>query len=125
MNITWKRATGMAHWTGACVIWAAFAQPAHAQQQAANGNGSELVASCRADSAACGAYLQGVLDMMIMVRRDECAAPRYDRGALRTAYLRWADANSYFSSVHMVAGAERALSETWPCSPRSERSIRK
>ncbi|WP_422247485.1 Rap1a/Tai family immunity protein [Sphingobium sp.] len=67
---------------------------------------------------ACGAYLQGVLDMMIVARGSECGAPRYDRNRLRSAYLRWAEDNSYFMDVHMVAGAEQALAEAWPCAPR-------
>ena len=57
----------------------------------------------------------GVLDMMIVARKAECGAPRDDRAALRAAYLRWAERDSYFQSVHMVAGAEQALSSAWPC----------
>lgn len=89
--------------------------PAQAQQQPTHANGADLLASCRGDQPQCGAYLQGVLDMMIVARRDECGAPRYDRDRLRAAYVRWAEQNSYFQSVHMVAGAERAFAEAWPC----------
>lgn len=85
------------------------------QTEPASATGSELVTRCRANEPQCGAYLQGVLDMMIVARNAECGAARYDRAALRAAYLRWAERNSYFMSVHMVAGAERALKELWPC----------
>lgn len=78
-------------------------------------SGSALVESCRAGEPQCGAYLQGVLDTMIVARKAVCDAPRYDRDALRAAYLRWAEANTYFRDVHMVAGVERAMNETWPC----------
>ena len=96
---------------GACLSSVVLAASSYA-------NGSELVASCRANNPACGAYLQGVLDMMIVARGSECGAPRYDRNRLRSAYLRWAEDNAYFMDVHMVAGAEQALAEAWPCSPR-------
>lgn len=110
---------------GVCLASVASVAPSYAQEQPSQGNGAELVASCRANSPACGAYLQGVLDMMILARRDECGAPRYDRSILRAAYLRWVDANSYFLDVHMVAGAERALEEAWSCKPQADRSLRK
>ncbi|WP_263588474.1 Rap1a/Tai family immunity protein [Sphingopyxis sp. GC21] len=115
----------MSHWVGACLVSIALATPSHAQEQPTQGNGAALVANCRANSPVCGAYLQGVLDMMIVARRDECAAPRYDRSAMRTAYLRWADANGYFLDVHMVAGAQRALEEAWPCKQQVGKSSRK
>lgn len=115
----------MSHWAAACLVSIALATPSHAQEQPTQGNGAELVANCRANSPACGAYLQGVLDMMIVARRDECAAPRYDRSAMRAAYLRWADANSYFLAVHMAAGAERALGEAWQCKPQVDQSSMK
>src|SRR3546814_16823676 len=60
--------------------------------------GAALFVSCQANEPRCGAYLQGVLDMMIVARKAECRAPRYDRSALRAAYLRWAEQNSYFRS---------------------------
>ena len=97
----------------------ALATPIRAQEQPEHANGAELAASCRANNPACGAYLQGVLDMMIVARGSECGAPRYDRSSLRMAYLRWADANSYFMDVHMIAGAERAITEAWPCPSRT------
>ena len=103
---------------GACLSSVVLAASSYAQEQPTHTNGSELVASCRANNPACGAYLQGVLDMMIVARGSECGAPRYDRNRLRSAYLRWAEDNSYFMDVHMVAGAEQALAEAWPCSPR-------
>ena len=99
----------MSHWVGACLVSIALATPSHAQEQPTQGNGAALVANCRANSPVCGAYLQGVLDMMIVARRDECAAPRYDRSAMRTAYLRWADANGYFWTFTW----SRVLSERW------------
>jgi len=89
--------------------------PALAQTKQSDMQGAALLASCRAAEQRCGAYLQGVLDMMIVARKAECRAPRYDRSALRAAYLRWAEQNSYFMSVHMVAGAERSLAKAWPC----------
>lgn len=76
--------------------------------------GSALLASCRTGEPACGAYLQGVVDMMI-ARQGACGAPRYDRDQLRSAYLRWAESDTYFRDKHMVAGAERAMSLAWPC----------
>lgn len=85
------------------------------QTEPASAMGSALFETCRANEPKCGAYLQGVLDKMIIARKAECGAPRYDQAALRAAYLRWAEQNSYFMSVHMVAGAERALKDTWPC----------
>jgi hypothetical protein len=103
------------HWIAACLACLGVAVAAHAQEQPSEANGAALLASCRAGKANCGAYLQGVLDMMIVARHDECGAPRYDRDRLRAAYLRWIEQNSYFQSVHMVAGAERALTEAWPC----------
>lgn len=110
---------------GVCLVFAPFAAPSQAQQQSEQHNGANLVADCRANSPACGAYLQGVLDMMIVARNDECGAPRYDRSRMRAAYLRWVEANSYFLGVHMVAGAQQAMEEAWPCSPRAGRSPRK
>lgn len=94
-------------------------------EPAAKMTGSELVASCQANEPRCGAYLQGVLDMMIVARNAECGAPRYDRAALRAAYLRWAELNSYFMSVHMVAGAEQALEEAWSCETGAARPSRR
>lgn len=98
-----------------CALSAALPGSALAQAEPASATGSALLASCQASEPRCGAYLQGVLDMMIVARKAECRAPRYDRAALRAAYLRWAEQNSYFMSVHMVAGAERALTEAWSC----------
>lgn len=72
-------------------------------------NGEVLLSSCRANEQRCGSYLQGVLDMMIAIRHDECGAPRYDTERLRAAYVEWAERNNYFESVHMIAGAENAL----------------
>ncbi len=89
-----------------------------AQDASARATGATLVASCRTNEPQCGAYLQGVLDEMIVNRKAECGAPRYDRARLREAYLRWAEANTYFRDKHMVAGAEQALSEAWPCPAR-------
>lgn len=100
------------------IVGMALAAPVHAQEQPEHANGSELVASCRANNPSCGAYLQGVLDMMIVARGNECGAPRYDRNRLVSAYLHWAKANSYFMDVHMVAGAERAMAQAWPCPSR-------
>lgn len=94
---------------------AALPSSAIGQTESAAAMGSALFESCQANDPRCGGYLQGVLDMMIVARKAECGAPRYDRAALRAAYLRWAERNSYFMSVHMVAGAERALKEAWPC----------
>jgi hypothetical protein len=99
----------------ACLTAGSVPIAAGAQELPARASGFDLLASCRADEPVCGAYLQGALDMMIVARKAECDAPRYDRAALRAAYLRWAERNSYFESVHMTAGAERALSEAWPC----------
>jgi len=110
------------HWIGALLVTVSLAVPSYAQDHSSESNGADLVANCRANGAACGAYLQGVLDMMIVARHDECVAPRYDRSALRAAYLRWADANSYFLDVHMIAGAERALEEAWPCKSQRDPS---
>ncbi|WP_407696759.1 Rap1a/Tai family immunity protein [Sphingopyxis macrogoltabida] len=98
-----------------CAVLAALPGSAVGQTEPASAMGSALLASCQANEPGCGAYLQGVLDMMIVARKAECRAPRYDRAALRAAYLRWAEQNSYFMSVHMVAGAERALTEAWSC----------
>lgn len=98
-----------------CAALAALPSSAIGQTEPASAMGSALFKSCQANEARCGAYLQGVLDMMIVARKAECGAPRRDRAALRAAYLRWAEQNSYFMSVHMVAGAERALKEAWPC----------
>ena len=98
-----------------CAVLAALPGSAVGQTEPASATGSVLFASCQANEPRCGAYLQGVLDMMIGAREAECGAPRYDRAALRAAYVRWAERNSYFLSVHMVAGAERALKEAWPC----------
>src|SRR3546814_12686437 len=74
----------------------------------ASATGSALFVSCQANEPRCGAYLQGVLDMMIVARKADCRAPRYDRSALRAAYLRWAEQHSYFMRVHMVSGARSA-----------------
>jgi len=98
-----------------CALSAALPGSALGQAEPASATGSALFASCQASEPRCGAYLQGVLDMMIVARKAECRAPRYDRSALRAAYLRWAEQNSYFMSVHMVAGAERSLAKAWPC----------
>lgn len=98
-----------------CFAMSAMTAPGHAQEPSEEANGADLIARCQANSPECGAYLQGVLDMMIVARQDECGAPRYDRNRLRTAYLGWTARNSYFESVHKIAGAERALSEAWPC----------
>ena len=95
------------------------------QTEPASALGSKLVASCQANEPQCGAYLQGVLDMMIVARRAECGAPRYDQAALRAGYLRWAERNNYFSSVHMAAGAERALKEAWPCEAGADQPPRR
>jgi hypothetical protein len=86
-----------------------------AQGSPRQAQGDTLLASCRANEPQCGAYLQGVLDQMIVNRKAECGAPRYDRPRLREAYLRWAEADTYFRDKHMVAGAEQALNEAWPC----------
>jgi hypothetical protein len=106
-----KRATMILALMGAVAPHA----PALAQTKQSDMQGAALLASCRAAEQRCGAYLQGVLDMMIVARKAECGAPRDDRAALRAAYLRWAERDSYFQSVHMVAGAEQALSSAWPC----------
>ena len=108
---TVKRATMILALMGAVAPHA----PALAQTKQSDMQGAALLASCRAAEQRCGAYLQGVLDMMIVARKAECGAPRDDRAALRAAYLRWAERDSYFQSVHMVAGAEQALSSAWPC----------
>ena len=102
------------YWLGACLA-VLLTSPLQAQEKTTQANGADLITSCRANSPACGAYLQGVLDMMIVARRDVCAAPRSDRERLRVAYLRWAEENTYFESVHMAAGAERAMDVAWPC----------
>src|SRR3546814_4593142 len=57
------------------------------QTEPASATGSALFVSCQANEPRCGAYLQGVLDMMIVARKAECRAPRYVRSALRAAYL--------------------------------------
>ena len=86
-----------------------------------NMQGAALLASCRTGEPGCGAYLQGIIDMMI-ARQSACDAPRYDREQLRAAYLRWAEADTYLRDKHMMAGAERALAETWPkCRGRAPR----
>ena len=76
--------------------------------------GLALLTSCRASEPGCGAYLQGIVDMMI-AQQSVCDPPRYNRHRLRTTYVRWAEANTYFHDKHMMAGAERAMSEAWPC----------
>lgn len=90
------------------------ATPALAQGAPPQAHGAALLASCRANEAQCGAYLQGVLDELI-AQQTVCDPPRYDRAALRAAYLRWAETDTYFRDKHMMAGAERALSVAWPC----------
>lgn len=85
-----------------------------------NMQGAALLASCRAGEPGCGAYLQGIVDMMI-ARQDVCDPPRYDRDRLRAAYLRWGEADTYFRDKHMMAGAERAMSVAWPCRASSPR----
>ena len=102
-------------WILLCAALAALPDSAIGQTEPASATGSALFVSCQANEPRCGAYLQGVLDMMIVARKAECRAPRYDRSALRAAYLRWAEQNSYFMSVHMVAGAERSLAKACPC----------
>ena len=102
-------------WILLCAALAALPDSAIGQTEPASATGSALFVSCQANEPRCGAYLQGVLDMMIVARKAECRAPRYDRSAMRAAYLRWAEQNSYFMSVHMVAGAERSLAKAWPC----------
>lgn len=83
--------------------------------------GAALLESCQTGEPGCGAYLQGIIDMMI-ARQGGCNAPRYDRKQLRAAYLRWAEADTYFRDKHMMAGAERALAEAWPnCRARASR----
>src|SRR3546814_20158404 len=71
-----------------CAVLAALPGSAVGQTEPASAMGSALLASCQANEPGCGAYLQGVLDMMIVARKAECRAPRYDRAALRAAYLR-------------------------------------
>src|SRR3546814_4932575 len=88
-------------WILLCAALAALPDSAIGQTEPASATGSALFVSCQANEPRCGAYLQGVLDMMIVARKAECRAPRYDRSALRAAYLRWAEQNSYFMSVHM------------------------
>ena len=44
--------------------------------------GSALLEQCIRGAPECGAYLQGMLDELI-VRRAVCGAPRYDRQRLR------------------------------------------
>lgn len=106
-------------WMLLCAALAALPGSANGQSEPASATGSALFVSCQANEPRCGAYLQGVLDMMIVARKADCGAPRYDRAALRAAYLRWVERNSYFKSVHMVAGAKQALDETWRCEARS------
>ena len=76
--------------------------------------GSALLEQCRRGAPECGAYLQGMLDELI-VRRAVCGAPRYDRQRLRQAYLRWAESETYLRDKHMAAGANEALTRAWPC----------
>lgn len=76
--------------------------------------GSALLEQCRREAPECGAYLQGMLDELI-VRRAVCGAPRYDRQRLRQAYLRWAESETYLRDKHMAAGANEALTKAWPC----------
>ena len=99
------------------VMTPAYHAEVQAQSSPPSLRGAALLASCRTNEPACGAYLQGVLDMMIAARKAECGAPRSDRKALASAYVRWAERNSYFMSVNMVAGARNALAEAWPCRP--------
>src|SRR5436305_6225090 len=80
-------------WILLCAALAALPDSAIGQTEPASATGSALFVSCQANEPRCGAYLQGVLDMMIVARKAECRAPRYDRSALRAAYLRWAEQN--------------------------------
>src|SRR3546814_12977624 len=80
-------------WSWVCAALAALPDSAIGQTEPASATGSALFVSCQANEPRCGAYLQGVLDMMIVARTAECRAPRYDRSALRAAYLRWAEQN--------------------------------
>lgn len=102
--------------SGAALLAAAVA----AQDEPSAMRGAALMESCRREEPQCGAYLQGVLDGLI-VRRAVCDAPRYDRERLRQVYLRWAEAETYLRDQHMAAGAEEALTGAWPCPtpPRS------
>lgn len=109
-------------WTALFAATAALA-PAGAlaqEETPSNMQGSALLASCRANEPGCGAYLQGIVDMMI-AQQSVCDPPRYDRNRLRTAYMGWAEVNTYFHDKHMMAGAERAMSEAWPCRSSSRR----
>lgn len=106
----------MPNWWTALLAAAALA-PAGALAQPGTPTsmqGAALLASCRADEPGCGAYLQGIVDMMI-ARQNVCDPPRYDRDQLQAAYLRWAEADTYFRDKHMMAGVERAMSVAWPC----------
>src|SRR3546814_14503397 len=64
-----------------CAVLAALPGSAVGQTEPASAMGSALLASCQANEPGCGAYLQGVLDMMIVARKAECRAQRYDRAA--------------------------------------------
>ena len=67
---TVKRATMILALMGAVAPHA----PALAQTKQSDMQGAALLASCRAAEQRCGAYLQGVLDMMIVARKAECGA---------------------------------------------------
>jgi hypothetical protein len=100
---------------GACALALAGASGAvGAEAVPVHMRGAALIESCRAGRADCGAYLQGVLDGLIS-SRAVCDAPRYDREQLRSVYLRWAETDTYLQDKHMLAGAERAFKQAWPC----------
>lgn len=78
--------------------------------------GAALKRACEQKEAWCGAYLQGVADVLVGTKVI-CDPPQYDREQLRVASLRWAAGEQYLLNRHMIAGAEAALRAAWPCKP--------
>src|SRR3546814_18353306 len=73
-----------------CAVLAALPGSAVGPKEPASAMGSPLLASCQANEPGYGAYLQGVISMMIVSRQPERRTPRHDPAATRDQYLRWA-----------------------------------
>src|SRR3546814_18050113 len=89
-------------WILLCAAVAALPDSAIGQTEPASATGSALVVSCQANEPRCGAYLQGVLDMMTVAGKAECRATRYDASARSGVVYRWADQHSVVMGVHLI-----------------------
>src|SRR3546814_946849 len=92
-------------WILLCAALAALPDSAIGQTEPASATGSALFVSCQANEPRCGAYLQGVLDMMIVARKAECRAPRYDRSALRADRKSTRLNSSHYCAYRMPSSA--------------------